>query len=64
VNTTGLDIPVSFREHCKCCAGSGEHLVCELIPHKCMPCDGTGWTLNQLGRDLYRALERERGTVT
>jgi hypothetical protein len=59
MNTTGHDIPQSFREPCRCCDGRGEHLVCELIPQKCMPCEGTGWTLNQLGRDLYRTLTRE-----
>ena len=60
MNTTGIEIPQSFREPCNCCAGRGEHLVCELIPHDCQPCNGTGWTLNQLGRDLYRALEKEK----
>lgn len=52
----GLEIPKSFRNECECCQGSGGHQVCTPLERRCELCDGTGYVMNELGRDLMKML--------
>jgi DnaJ-class molecular chaperone len=60
----GLEIPASFREQCSCCKGTGQHAVCSILPQKCETCEGSGFTMNQLGWDTLKLLDRNTAALS